>query len=77
LSQGRNGLIETDIMTIKELAAYLKMAEKTLYKLAEERVVPGFKVGGSWRFRLSEIEAWIKAQSNQVDSEASIPSETV
>ena len=54
--------METDVMTIRELAAYLKMAEKTLYRLAAEGVVPGFKVGGSWRFRKSEIDKWIKAQ---------------
>ena len=49
-------------MTIRELAAYLKMAEKTLYRLAAESAIPGFKVGGSWRFRKSEIEKWIKAK---------------
>lgn len=49
-------------MTIRELAAYLKMAEKTLYRLAGEGAVPGFKVGGSWRFRKSEIDKWIKRQ---------------
>lgn len=54
--------METDVMTIRELAAYLKMAEKTLYRLAAEGTVPGFKVGGSWRFRISEIDRWIKQQ---------------
>ncbi len=49
-------------MTIRELAVYLKMAEKTLYRLAAEGAVPGFKVGGSWRFRKSEIDKWIKEQ---------------
>lgn len=49
-------------MTIRELAAYLKMAEKTLYRLAAESAIPGFKVGGSWRFRKREIDKWIKAQ---------------
>ncbi|WP_443083015.1 helix-turn-helix domain-containing protein [Vampirovibrio chlorellavorus] len=52
-------------MTIKELSVYLKMAEKTLYKLVAEGTVPGFKVGGSWRFRQCEIDTWIKAQGNQ------------
>jgi excisionase family DNA binding protein len=54
--------VETDVMTIRELAVYLKMAEKTLYRLAAEGAVPGFKVGGSWRFRKSEIDKWIKEQ---------------
>lgn len=58
--------MQTDVMTIRELAAYLKMAEKTLYRLAAEGSVPGFKVGGSWRFRKSEIDKWIKAQEKNL-----------
>lgn len=54
--------LETDIITIRELAAYLKMAEKTLYRLAAEGSVPGFKVGGAWRFRKAEVDRWIKEQ---------------
>lgn len=50
------------ILTLKELAAYLKLAEKTAYKLAAEGKLPGFKVGGSWRFRQSDIQSWIEAR---------------
>jgi excisionase family DNA binding protein len=57
--------MESDFMTVKDLSACLNMEEKTLYKLPAEGTLPGFKLGGSWRFRLSEIEAWIKTQSNQ------------
>jgi excisionase family DNA binding protein len=48
------------ILTLKEVAAYLKLAEKTAYKLAAEGKLPGFKVGGSWRFRQADIERWIE-----------------
>lgn len=61
-------------MTIRELAAYLKMAEKTLYRLAGEGSIPSFKIGGSLRFRKSEIDKWIKAQekiSKKADGENS------
>lgn len=51
-----------EIFTIKEASAYLKLAEKTAYRLASEGKLPGFKVGGSWRFRKSEVDAWIKEQ---------------
>ena len=54
--------METDILTIKEMAVYLRIAEKTAYRLASEQKIPGFKVGGSWRFRKSEIDAWIEEQ---------------
>ena len=50
-------------MTVKELADYLKIAEKTAYRFASEGKVPGFKVGGAWRFKKEEIDAWIKHQS--------------
>ena len=54
-----------DIMTIREVADYLKLTEKTAYRLAADGKIPGFKVGGSWRFRRSEIEKWIDTQSKK------------
>lgn len=48
------------ILTLREVAAYLKLAEKTAYKLAAEGKLPGFKVGGSWRFKEADIERWIE-----------------
>jgi excisionase family DNA binding protein len=50
------------ILTLKEVAAYLKLAEKTAYKLAAEGKLPGFKVGGSWRFKREDVENWIDEQ---------------
>tara|TARA_R110000744_G_scaffold326256_1_gene432028 strand:+ start:69 stop:254 length:186 start_codon:yes stop_codon:yes gene_type:complete len=54
-----------EIFTIKEVAAYLKLAEKTTYRLASEGKLPGFKVGGSWRFRKKEIDRWIIEQEGK------------
>jgi excisionase family DNA binding protein len=56
-----------DIMTIKELSEYLKIAEKTAYRFALEKKIPGFKVGGSWRFRRAEIDKWILKQEKAND----------
>tara|TARA_R110002049_G_scaffold102595_1_gene248245 strand:+ start:12843 stop:13019 length:177 start_codon:yes stop_codon:yes gene_type:complete len=53
------------IMTVKEVAAYLKVNERTVYRMATAGKIPGFKVGASWRFKHSEIEHWIKQQHNQ------------
>ena len=53
------------ILTLKEVAAYLKLAEKTAYKLAAEGKLPGFKVGGSWRFRREDIERWIDEKKQE------------
>ncbi len=52
-------------MTIKEVASYLKLTEKTAYRLAADGKIPGFKVGGAWRFRRGEIDAWIDKQLRQ------------
>jgi excisionase family DNA binding protein len=54
-----------EILTLKEVASYLKLAEKTAYKLAAAGKLPGFKVGGSWRFRKEDIESWIEQQKNK------------
>lgn len=56
---------ESDIMTVKDLAQYLKIAEKTAYRFALEGKIPGFKVGSAWRFRKGEIDQWIKKQRNK------------
>ena len=51
-------------MTVKEVADYLKVNDRTVYRLATSNKLPGFKVGGSWRFRKNEIDLWINEQSN-------------
>jgi excisionase family DNA binding protein len=57
------------ILTLKEVAAYLKLAEKTAYRLASEGKLPGFKVGGSWRFKREDLEAWIEEQKDNSNSD--------
>jgi excisionase family DNA binding protein len=54
-----------DIITIKEVADYLKIKEKTAYALAAKGEIPGFKVGGSWRFDKKDIESWIAKQKTK------------
>ena len=56
-----------DIMTIHDLANYLKINEKTAYRLVSEGKIPGFKVGGSWRFNRDEIFAWAKSKQKESD----------
>lgn len=51
------------ILTIREVADLLKINEKTVYKLAAESKIPGFKVGGSWRFDRGTITDWIARNS--------------
>ena len=53
------------IMTIGEVADYLKVTERTIYRLAGAKQIPAFKVGGSWRFSKADIDSWIKRQSEE------------
>ncbi len=50
------------LMTIEELAKYLRMKRVTIYKHAQEKKLPGFKVGSGWRFKKSTIDKWISAK---------------
>ena len=54
-----------EILTLKEVAEYMKLAEKTAYRLAAEGKLPGFKVGGSWRFKREDIDRWIEEQKKK------------
>ena len=61
--------MKDDILTIREVADYLKLTEKIAYKLVAEGKLPGFKVGGSWRFKRNVIDAWIKKQTLKGDDD--------
>ena len=51
------------ILTIKEVADYLKVTERTIYRLSQAKKIPSFKVGGVWRYLRKDIDAWIAKQS--------------
>ena len=51
------------VMTVKEVADYLRVNQRTVYRLAIGRKMPGFKVGATWRFKRADIDGWIAAQA--------------
>ena len=55
----------SSVMTIKEVANYLKMKTVTIYKHAQEGKIPAFKVGSKWRFKKETIDEWIRKQENK------------
>jgi excisionase family DNA binding protein len=65
---GYHGGMNDEILTLKEVAEYLKLAEKTAYRLAAEGKLPGFKVGGSWRFQKADIQEWIADKKGDIDN---------
>lgn len=56
--------MEDSLITVKEVADYLKLKEQTVYLLARQNKIPSLKVGGSLRFRRSQIDAWLRAGLN-------------
>ena len=50
------------ILTLPEVAVLLKVAEKTVYTMAQSCQIPAFKVRGQWRFKHDDIDAWIDDQ---------------
>ncbi len=53
--------MDNEILTVDEIAAYLKLGKKTVYKLAAEKQIPAFRVGKFWRFKKAEIDEWINS----------------
>jgi excisionase family DNA binding protein len=51
-----------EILTIDEVAAYLRLTPQTIYKWAQEKRIPAVKLGKEWRFRRSVIDRWFDEQ---------------
>jgi excisionase family DNA binding protein len=50
-----------NVMTLRELSAYLKVHPSTVYRLLKLNQIPGFRVGSDWRFNVESIDRWILA----------------
>ena len=57
-----DAMVDNSVLTVKEVAALLRVDEKTVYRLVKKRELPGFKVAGAWRFKSDDIESWIEKQ---------------
>ena len=53
------------LLTIQEVADYLRLNRFTVYRLAERGELPGFKVTDQWRFKASELSVWLKRKKNK------------
>ena len=62
--------VESEILTLEEVAAYLKAGKRTVYRLAQKGEIPAFKLGGTWRFRRSELDRWIAESISKKKPEA-------
>ncbi len=62
----RRGAGAAEILTIRDVAAYLKLPVSTVYRLAERRELPGHKVGRQWRFHKSILDDWFRQHAATV-----------
>ena len=53
-----------EVLKLKDVAALLKVGDKTVYSMAQTGELPAFKVRGQWRFSRKDIDAWIEQQKH-------------
>jgi excisionase family DNA binding protein len=52
------------LLTLDEVAAYLRLSKDTVYRMAQSGKIPASKAGSQWRFRQSEVDAWLERNKN-------------
>ncbi|HLG65070.1 MAG TPA: helix-turn-helix domain-containing protein [Ktedonosporobacter sp.] len=60
-------IVQKDILDADEVAEMLRVHPRTVKRLAGQGDLPGFRVGGQWRFRREAIEEYIRRQEQQYD----------
>lgn len=55
--------ISSGLMTIEDLAGYLKVTRRTIYDWLKHNKIPAVKLVGQWRFKKDRIDAWIEDRS--------------
>jgi len=53
------------VLTVEEVAAYLRIPRSSIYRLAQQRKIPCQKVGRHWRFRREAVDRWLDARPPQ------------
>jgi excisionase family DNA binding protein len=56
------------VLTLEEVAGYLRVHPSTIYRLLKKKKLPAFKVGSDWRFNLESIDRW-RAEAEQVEDD--------
>jgi excisionase family DNA binding protein len=72
----RMGLgVNNPIMTVHDVAGYLRLSEAKVYRLAKEGCMPSFRLGKSWRFRKDLLDEWTKRATRNAPLEEGMSSE--
>lgn len=65
-------MVSSAVMTIDDLAVYLKIPKSTLYKLAQKGAIPSLKVGRHWRFHKAAVDRWLEEAHPRRDKESDL-----
>jgi len=65
--------MDKEVLTVKQVAEFLQMDERTIYKLAKQGDIPSFKVSNQWRFLKKDIENWVEQKKSEVMGKAEKP----
>lgn len=57
------------VMTVAEVASYLRIPRGSVYKLAQQRKIPCQKAGRHWRFRKEAVDAWLDSAQASPDTD--------
>ena len=58
-------MIVDEVLTIKDVATLLKLADKTVYSMAQQGELPAFKVRGQWRFKRADMDGWMEERKSE------------
>jgi excisionase family DNA binding protein len=58
------------VLTLEEVARYLRVHPSTVYRMLKKQQIPAFKVGSDWRFNLESIDHWRTAAEHRYDNKA-------
>lgn len=67
-SRDPGGSPVAELMTLKEVAGYLRLSGQTLYKMVKQGQIPVLKVGSRWRFRKAEVDEWMRKRATSVQA---------
>ena len=57
-------MINTELMTIEDLAHYLKVTRRTIYDWLKHNKIPAVKLVGQWRFQRDKIDSWLESHAS-------------
>jgi len=60
-----NCMVSSNLMTIEDLADYLKVTRRTIYDWLKHNKIPALKLVGQWRFKKDKIDDWLEGQQSQ------------